>query len=206
MRRSMTLILVAAAAVLVGSQLLLPRYLEGRIEDRLTIDGGTAEVSLEALPALRLVAGDGDRIEVRGSALSIDLSARPPQSLDRLDGFDQVDVRLTEIAATPLRADTITLTRQAADSPYRLAVSATVSPRELSRFAGSELGGAFGGLLGGLAGSLSPLADEPVPVDLEVQVQRVGERLRITGGAGTIAGFPAGPVAEALAAAIVARL
>lgn len=202
----MTAILVGAAAVLVGSQLLLPRYLEGRIEDRLTIDGGTADVSLEALPALRLVAGDGDRIEVRGNAVSIDLAARPPESLDRLDGFDQVDVRLTDVAAAPFRAQAITLTRPTTDAPYRLGVAATVSPRELSRFAGAEFGGALGGLLAGLAGSVSPLADEPIPVDLEVQVQRVGERFRITGGAGTIAGLPAGPVAEALAAAIVARL
>lgn len=205
MRRLMTLILVAAVAVLVASQLLLPRYLEGRIEDRLTVDGGAAEVSLEALPALRLVAGYGDRIEVRASGISIDLATRPA-SLDQLDGFDTVDVRLTDVAARPFRAEAIALTRPTTDSPYKLAVTASVSPRELSSFAGAELGGALGGLFGGLAGSVSPLADEPIPVDLEVQVRREGERFRITGGAGTIAGFPAGPVAEALAAAIVSRL
>ena len=205
MRRSMTLILVTAVAVLVGSQLLLPRYLEGRIEDRLTVEGGSAEVSLEALPALRLAAGYGDSIEVRADGISIDLATRPA-SLDQLDGFDQVDVRLTNVEAAPFRAEAIALTRPTDDVPYRLAVTASVSGRELSRFAGAELGGALGGLFGGLAGSLSPLADEPIPVDLQVQVRREGDRFRITGGAGTIAGLPAGPVAEALAAAIVARL
>jgi len=206
MRRAIAIILVALAALLVGSQLILPRYLEGRIEGRLTEDGGTADVSLDAFPAARLLTGDGDRIEVRASGLSIDLAGRSPDSLERLDGFDEVDVSLTDVTAGPFQVGAISLMKPDGSSSYSFTVDGTVSARELSRFAAGQVAGTLGGLFSDLATSVSPLADAPIPVDLAVRIGRVGDRWQVTGGAGTIAGLPAGPVVEVLAAAVVARL
>lgn len=206
MRRGVVILVVALVAVLLGSQLLLPRYLEGRIADRLTANGGSVEASLDAVPAVRLLTGDGDSIEVRGDGLTIDLTGPRPEVFDRLQGFDQVDVRLTDVAAGPFRTRSFVLTRAEGSSSYALSLSATVSARDLSRFAASQLAGPLGALLGDLAATVSPLADTAVPVDLQTEIERVDGSWRAAGGAGTVAGVPAGPVAEALAAAIVSRL
>lgn len=206
MRRTLVILLVALLAVLVGSQLLLPRYLEGRIADRLTQDGGTAEVSLEALPAVRLLSGDGERISVTGNGLRVDVTAPRPEAFDRLEGFEEVDVRLTDVSAGPFRTRSFNLTRSDSSAPYELELSATVSPRDFSRFAAAQVAGTLGTLLGDIAGSALPLADAPIAIDLQTEIERIDGRWRSTGGAGTVADLPAGPIAEALAAAIVARL
>jgi len=206
MRRAVVILVVALAAILVGSQLLLPRYLEGRIENRLAAQGGTAEVSLDALPAARLLFGAGDRIEVRGSGLRLDLARARPEVFERLEGFDEVDVRLADLTVGPVRASSVRLSRVGGAPRYTLALQATVSPRELARFVTAQLPGLLGGLFGEVAASALPLADAPIPIELATDIEKVGGRWRASGGAGTIAGLPAGPVAEALATAIVERL
>lgn len=206
MHVALIVLLVSLAALLAASQLILPRYLGARIADRLTQGGGTARVSLEALPAARLLAGDGDRIRVSGDGLSVELTRPRPDVFGRLDGFGQVDVRLTDVCVGPFHSNSLQLSRAADDSPYVLALSARVSPRELSRFTAFSLVGPLGALFGNLAGSLSRLADTAVTVELRTEIHRVDGRWSAAGGSGTVAALPAGPMAEALAAAIVARL
>ena len=61
--------LIAAAGLvvaLVATQLVLPPLLASKVEDRLTAHGGRADVDLDAVPALRLLAHDGDRFELHG--------------------------------------------------------------------------------------------------------------------------------------------
>ena len=68
--------IVAAAAVVfcaVASQIVLPELGERRVESRLTENGGTAEVKLGAVPAVRLLFGDGERFEVRAREIDLDL-------------------------------------------------------------------------------------------------------------------------------------
>ena len=56
--------LVAVIVVaLVATQLVLPPIISGKIEDRLTKDGGTAHASIHALPALRLLFSEGDKLD-----------------------------------------------------------------------------------------------------------------------------------------------
>src|SRR3954447_1744079 len=52
MRRVLVVCFGLVILVLVLSQLFLPLYLEGRVEGRLTREGGKADVTLKALPAL----------------------------------------------------------------------------------------------------------------------------------------------------------
>lgn len=206
MRRAWIGLLAALAAALVASQLALPPYLEGRIADRLTERGGSADVSLSALPGLRLLAGDGDRIEVAGSGLRVELAGERPALFEKLDGFGAVDVRLADVRAGPFDTRSFRLARPGGSRAYRLTVSATTSLRELSAYAGSRLAGPLGGAAGRLAGEALPLARRPLPLELDVEIESRDGRPRIVSGAGSVAGLPAGPLAEAIAGAIVARL
>ncbi len=61
---------------------------EHRIEDRLTDGGGTADVSLHAFPAARLLFGDGTKLSVTGSGLDLGLQQQS-NVFDKLDGFDR---------------------------------------------------------------------------------------------------------------------
>lgn len=199
--------LAAVVAALVLSQLLLPRYLEGRAEDRLTERGGRATVSLSAFPALRLLGSGGDRIEVRGAALSVGLGARRERVLDRLDGFDEVDVEVVDLRAGPFLGRSFSLARAGSKkAPYTLRLRAEVTARGLSEYAAESLGGALGGLLGELTREALPLDGEPIPVRLDAQLESRDGRAEVVAGGGSVAGIPAGPLAEALAVAVAARL
>jgi hypothetical protein len=205
MRRAAVFTALCLLALLLASQFVLPAFLEGKIADRLTEKGGEAEVTLEALPALRLLAADGDRIAVSGADVTVDLLDEPPDVFDRLDGFEAVDVRLTDVHAAPFEARSIRLSRSGNSAPYSLALDATASPRDVADFASERLG-PLGGFLSGLAEQVARVPDTPVPIELEATVESDDGRARITSGTGSIAGIPAGPVATAIAAAIVARL
>ena len=89
-------LLVAVAVLAVGGQLALPAYYEHRVKDRLEEGGGTADVSVNAFPALTLIGGSGAEFEAEGRNLSFDFAERPERPFERLDGFERVDVDLRE--------------------------------------------------------------------------------------------------------------
>src|SRR3989442_4453399 len=94
-------LLIAALVLLalVGvSQLVIPPVAEHRIEDRLTDGGGTADVSLQAFPAARLLLGEGSRLSVTGSGLALGLQQQS-NVFDQVDGIDRVDINLTKFHA-----------------------------------------------------------------------------------------------------------
>src|SRR2546421_7539501 len=169
-------LLYAAAAIvvlLVASQLFVPPYLEHRAEKRLTEKGGHARVSIDAVPAFRLLLNDGDKIRVRGDGLHVDLlhgngSGRVFNELDR---FNEADVRLTRMSAGPFAVRQVTLARRSSDDPYSLVISASVTARALSSYAGSEIAGSFGGFLGRLAVGILPLSAERIPVEVDANIK-----------------------------------
>ena len=87
MPRVAILLAGVAALLALGSQLLVPPLLEGKAADRLERGGGSARVSLNALPAARLLFNHGDSLEVDGHDLRLELGGRG-KLLDRIDGFD----------------------------------------------------------------------------------------------------------------------
>lgn len=197
---------VAGAVVflLVSSQLLVPAIGERRVADRLTENGGTADVTIGAIPALRLLWGNGERFQVSARDLDLDLK-RPEPVLDRLDGFSIVDIAIDSSKAGPLSIDNFRLTRDG-DAPYHLVSSGQTSLKDLVDYGiqGVQLPGT--GILDELFGGLLGPSDSQLPVDLDMKLTDDGGRVHVVSGGGTIDGIPTGPLAELITSAIVVRL
>lgn len=206
MRRFVAGLFVGVVALLVLAQLLLPAYLEERVAGRLTEEGGSAQVSLSAFPALRLVAGEGERLEVRGRGLRF-VPARGEQVLGRLDGFDEVSLEVDDLSAGPVDASRFTLGRSRSDEPYRVSLKGRISPREAIKVIGSQAGGALGAIAGDLAGDALPGGgDVELPLTLDAELTSRGGRAEVVRTDATVAGLPAGPIAELVVSAVVADL
>ena len=198
------IVLLVLTAFVIGAQLLVPGIGERRIEDRLTERGGTANVSLSATPAARLLWGDGDRIEVRGSDLDLDLTPEEPRVFDHLDGFGEVDVDLTDFRAGPFDVMSFELTRDGS-GPYSVRSSSSTTAADLLDFGADALGLAGGPLLRFFAGR-APLGSRSIPISVDMQMESDDGRISVVSGSGTVAGYPTGPLAELITAAIVVRL
>ena len=197
---------VAAFLVLlaVGTHFLLPPYVEGRIEDRLEEHGGFADVRLRAVPALRLLAGHGDRLEIEGSGLEFDFDDPDRDAFERLNKFDHVEIELTDVEAGPFETSHFRL-EATGDRTYRIDVDATATVRDLAAEGGAQFG-PLGELIGGLAGGSVPFSTQPVPVRFDGEVEARDGDVRVVSGAGRVAGLPAGPVARLVTNAILSRL
>jgi hypothetical protein len=206
MARWLPIGLATLLVLLAVCQFVLPPLAERRVSDRIEENAGTARVSIDAFPAPRLLFGDGDRLSVRGSGLEVDLSEQR-RVLERLDGFDSVDVRITEMRADPLEVDEFELARAEGEGDYRVRMTAETTPREVAGFLGSRAGGPLGGMLGDLAaGSLPGDGDEAVPVDIEADVVSRDGEVAVASASGSVAGVPAGPLAELVVEAVVRQL
>ena len=84
-------------------------------------------------------------------------------------------------------------------------MQATVTGGALATYAGSQIGGGLGGFLGGLAGTAMPGSGTAIPIDLTATLESRNGHADATSVNGSVAGVPAGPFVEALAAALAAR-
>ena len=201
MRRALLYAAAAIVVLLVASQLAVPAYLEHRAEKRLTAKGGHAQVTIDALPAVRLLFNDGSRIKVRGDGLHVDLlnANGNSQVFGELDRFNQADVRLTRMSAGPFAVRQVTIARHSTSDPYALVISASVTARALSSYAGNELAGK-------IASGVVPFSAEPIPVEVDANIRSRDGRPEVETVDGSVAGVSAGPLAAAIAAAIADRL
>jgi hypothetical protein len=195
------------ALLALATQLLLPRFIERRVEQKLTQHGGHARVHLSAFPSLRLLRKEGDSLTVRATGLV----TPPPDpassnaSLQDLDGFGSVDIQVIGTRMGPLTISRLTVKRAADGEPYTVHVQATVTGADLATYAGGQLGGGIGGLLGGLAGAATPGASVAIPLDVTASLRSGNGGVRASNVTGSVAGLPAGPLVEALTAALAAR-
>jgi hypothetical protein len=205
-RLSKLLLAVAALAVaaLAAIEFFLPDRVASDVEARLTEGGGEATAEIEALPAVRLLWGDGDRIEVRGSDLVLDVE-NDTNVLDRLDGFDQVDVSLERVEAGPFAVGSFELRRQGGGN-YTLRSEATTSGAELLDFGAENLGPIAGPVAGFLGDQAPPEASEKFDLQLDAQLASDDGRIEIVEGGGSVEGYEVGPLAEILTVAVVSRL
>ena len=189
---------------LVASQLLLPSLGAQRVEDRLTEGGGSAEVTLGAVPALRLLFSDGERLEVAAQDLNLELDEREAV-FDRLDGFTVVDISVSDSAAGPFELTSFELQRDGG-GPYSLLASGETTASELTAFGFDQVelpGESFLDLL------LDPFVeqvDTPLPIELEMELASEDGRVQVVSGGGEVAGIPTGPLAELITSAIVLQL
>jgi hypothetical protein len=206
MRRLALWALIIVAVIAVASQFALPPIAEDRAADRLTDAGGSADVSISALPAVRLLFGDGDRIEVRGRGLTLPATAEQTGALDALNGFTHVDIRLHDTKIGPVTLRDFALRRDGS-LPYALRAAASTSPADLADFGAGQLGPLAGfAIRFGTSEALGAAAQRPIPIDLNMRLADEGGRLVVVSGSGSIAGVPTGPLAELVTAAIAVRL
>jgi hypothetical protein len=199
--------IVAAAVVVfvaVASQLLLPTLGERRVEDRLTEGGGSADVTLGAFPAVRLLFDDGERLEVSADGLDLDLDPET-EVFDRLDGFSIVDVSIERSRAGPFELEKFELTRDGS-GPYRLTSTGTTSAAALTEYGFERFELPGESIAGLILDRLLGDSDVSVPVDLDMELTSDDGRVRVVSGGGTVAGVEAGPLAQAITSAIVVQL
>ena len=114
--------------------------------------------------------------------------------------------RIQRMSAGPFAVRQVTLARQNADDPYSLVISASVTGRALSSYAGREIAGPFGGLVGRIASGAVPFSSEPIPVEVDADIRSRGGRPEIEHVDGSVLGVSAGPLAKTIASAIAGRL
>lgn len=197
--------------VLAGvTQLLIPGFVERHVESSLEErgEGGEAVVDVKAFPAVRLLWGSGDRMEVRGRGLAIDLRQRTDDPLGRLDGFDEVDIDLEDLTAGPVAVQAFSLVKNEDDTSYYLRMDAETTPVALAESVGGQLGGDLGSLIAGAgANALLGGGQVDVPIGVEGQISRAdGGALDVDAVQASVAGVPAGPFAEAMVQAVLERL
>jgi hypothetical protein len=186
--------------VAVSAQVILPRLGERHVERRLTEGGGEAFVAIEAMPATQLLSRAGDAILVRGRSLVIGMT-RDGGGLQTLDRFGRVDVALDDFTTGPFAVAHFELRREG-DGPYLMRSRGFTTGAALAQFGGDWVGT---GLIGALAGA-APLTARRIPVEVEVELESVEGRVAVVGGGGRVAGYPAGPIATVIAAAVARRL
>ncbi len=201
------LLIGAGVVVLLVSltQLLLPAFFAMKVEDRLTEDGGSASVDIAAAPAWRLLRDRGDRISVEASGLRLSIDAEDPV-LDRLDGFEEVEIVLRDVGTGPLENRLVSIKRGRGQDLYALQLEGSTTPKDLAVYAARQVGGFFGSLATRLAAGDGDIADRDVPISLNVEMRSNDGEPEVVDSNASIDGIPIGPLAEAIVRAVASRL
>jgi hypothetical protein len=205
MRRFAIRLGIPLLVLLVASQFALPPYAEHKVAGRLTEHGGTAKVELDAFPALRLLFGSGGKLQIAASRLSVDLDQDQTDVFKQLDDFSDVDIDVRDSRAGPFSVDGFIVQRTTAHT-YDVAISGDGTAGDVARYAGSRLGGGFGQALAGLATTALGGFDRPIPFDARMQILTDAGAPRARNVEGSVAGLPAGPLAQVVANALLSGL
>jgi hypothetical protein len=195
--------LAVVAIALIATQIFLPRIAENQTEDRLTKDGGTASVEIDAVPAVRLLFDDGDKLKVHAEEVNIPIDDIQGKSFKELDGFGKVDVRLVLSKVGPFFAERVKIARGEGDDLYAFTFRGTTSAAEVGEFALAGLPPLLRSALTALAGRAG---SQELPIRLDVNLRSDKGRARVVGGTGTVAGLPLGGFALGIAGAIISRV
>ena len=198
---------VIGAAIVVGlafgvTQGVIPNHAEKKVRDRLTQNGGSADVTIRAIPAIRLLFDDGDELDVDARGIEIPASELRGGSLKELDGFDKMRFEMTRSEVGPFTADRVLLTRDEGEQNYDFTFRGSTSAGQLATFALGALPG-VGALVETLAGRS---AAAEIPIRLDAELKSDGGRAEIVRGGGTVAGLPLGGIALPIAGAIISKL
>ena len=205
MRRFAIRLAIVVAILLIASQFVIPPLAEHRVAGRLTDHGGTAHVTIRAIPALKLLFGRGGKLGVDAHGLNVDLGPGSQDVFSRLDDFSDVSVAIDKSRAGPFSISRFRLERLHAHV-YALTIRGDATAGDVANYAGARLGGQFGQALAGLAASALGGFDRPVPFDARLLIDTSTGTPRARNVVGDVAGFPAGPLAEVVANALLGGL
>jgi hypothetical protein len=191
----------AVVAMLVASQILIPPLGAAKVEDRLEAGGGTADVTMGAVPALRLLWGNGERLEVDARDLDLPLD-RDLHVFEDLDGFGIVDVRIANSKAGPFDLASFSLTRDGGGL-YHMVTSGQTTGAELVDYGFDGVSMPGSSLLDSLLEVFVGPSDESIPVSLDMQLASDRGAVRVVSGESTVAGVPAGAIGTMITSAIV---
>jgi hypothetical protein len=191
--------------LLIVSQFLLPPYLEHRVAGRLTAHGGSAQVDMSAVPALRLLFGQGSGLHIRARGLSVDLAPGQEEVFKRLDDFSDATIAISDSRAGPFTVRSFWVNRKA-DHAYDVIVAGDATAGDVARYAGSRLAGGFGQALAGLAAGTLDAVGGPIPFNARMRIDTAGATPRAENVVGEVAGLPAGPLAQIVANALLGSL
>jgi hypothetical protein len=195
----MAILAVAALVVVLGAvalQLGLPRVAAQKVARRLTEGGGHARVRVKAFPATKLLRGRGDSLVVKATGLVA--PARPGSAgggLQDLAGFEHVDIQVIGVKLGPLTVSRVHLERAEREADYELTLQATVTGADVATFVGGRIGGFLSAAVVG--------SGTEIPLDVAATLSAGGKATSVSG---SVAGLPAGPLVEALTAALASRL
>jgi hypothetical protein len=204
--RRLAIVALVLLALLGISQLVIPPIAEHRVEDQLTAAGGTADVSMSAFPAARLLFGGGSRITVTGSSLDLTAESESGDVFSKLDGYDRVDANLESFRAGPFELGGFELTRSAPAAPYHLVARGRTTPTDLASYGTSKLGLPAVPLLSYLGNQVLGRSNDFIPIRLDMNLESDGGRIVVTRGGGTVAGIPTGPLAELVTSIVALKL
>jgi hypothetical protein len=117
-RRRGRIALVAAGAVgalLVAGQLFLPSFAESRIEDRLAERGTVANVNVSAFPAVKLLAGEADDVQVRMDSFRAPAGAPGGgvgDAFDRIGAAGDLDLSIGKLETGPVTLRDVKITKR----------------------------------------------------------------------------------------------
>ena len=199
---------VIGAAIVVGlafglTQAIIPNRAEQDVEDRLTRDGGSADVTIKAIPAIRLLFDDGDVLDVDARRINIPIEDLQGGSFKELDGFDEVKVRLVRSDIGPFTANRVVLTRGEGDDTYDFLFRGSTSAGQLADFALGALPPTLRSLIETIGGRP---ANAAIPIRLDAELKSQNGRADLVTGSGSVAGLPLGGIALPIAGAIISRL
>jgi LmeA-like phospholipid-binding len=164
-----------AVAALVGGQLALPRVAERRITSDLSHSGQVRHVSVEAVPAIKLLFKRADRVEVDMAEVRAGTTGRLVQLLRRTSRTKELDARADLVTLGPLRLHAAVLRKDHDE----LDGQATVSDRELAAALPPQL-------------RFRPVPDPSGELVLEGSVGPITARARLTARDGALVVAPEG--------------
>jgi hypothetical protein len=174
MLRAALALLGLLVAALVGGQLALPRVAERRISHDLEKTGEVRRVSVEALPAFKLLFRRADRVEIDMAEARAG-TGKLAQLLRRTSGAREVDARVDLVTVGPLQLRGVALRKD----HNRLSGEATVSDADLAAALPSRL-------------ALRPVEDPAGELVLEASAGVVTVRARLSARVGALVIAPEG--------------
>ena len=175
MLRGVFALIGLAVAALVGGQLALPRLAERRITSDLSKSGHVTHVTVEAVPAIKLLFKRADRVEVSMSEVRAGTTGRLVQLLRRTGETKELKASAGLVTLGPLRLHAAVLTKH----HDALAGQATISEQELAAALPSQL-------------RLRPVEDPSGELVLEGSVGPLSARARLTARDGALVVAPEG--------------